>query len=132
MADRLQCKASSLYWHVLDRRELLELLAESILDTVRPARRRSPWRPAVLDAAAALGDRVAALKDANRILLEVPESLAGSATYAELKKELQSAGLEPGEASEVALMVMVDVITSPAPTKRPAAGPRSLAPVPCH
>src|SRR5260370_2519290 len=129
-ADRLQGKAASLYGHVRDRRELLELLAESILDTVRPARGRSPWRPAVLDAAAALGDRVAAQKDANRILLEVPESLAGSATYAELKKELQSAGLEPGEASEVALMVMVDVITSPAPTTEPAADPGSVASIP--
>src|SRR5260370_37268505 len=98
-----------------------------MLDTVRPARGRSPWRPAVLDAAAALGDRVAAQKDANRILLEVPESLAGSATYAELKKELQSAGLEPGEASEVALMVMVDVITSPAPTTEPPAGAGTVA-----
>ncbi len=127
LADRLQVKAASLYWHVRDRRELLELLAESILETVRPPRGRTQWRPAVLEAAAALGDRVAAQKDANRILLEVPESLAGSATYTEMKKELVSAGLQPAEASEVALMVMVDVITSPAPTKEPAADAGSVA-----
>jgi AcrR family transcriptional regulator len=127
LADRLQVKAASLYWHVRDRRELLELLAESILDTVRPARGRSPWRPAVLDAAAALGDRVGAQKDANRILLEVPDSLAGSETYAELKNGFQSAGLQPAEASEVALMVMVDVITSPAPTNESAADAGSVA-----
>ncbi len=127
LAERLQVKAASLYWHVRDRRELLELLAESILDTVRPAGGRSPWRPAVLDAAAALADRVAAQKDANRILLEVPESLAGSTTYAEIKKELQAGGLQPAEASEVARMVMVDVIASPAPTKEPAADGGSVA-----
>jgi TetR/AcrR family tetracycline transcriptional repressor len=127
LADRLQVKAASLYWHVRDRRELLELLAESILDTVRPAGGGSAWRPAVIDAAAALGDRVAAQKDANRILLEVPESLAGSATYAELKNRLQSAGLQPAEASAVALMVMVDVITAPAPAKEPAADAGSVA-----
>jgi len=127
LADRLQVKAASLYWHVRDRRELLELLAESILDTVRPAGSRSSWRPAVLDAAAALGDRVAAQKDANRVLLEVPESLACSATYVELKNRLQSAGLQPAEASAVALMVMVDVITSPAPTKEAAADAGSVA-----
>jgi AcrR family transcriptional regulator len=127
LADRLEVKAASLYWHVRDRRELLELLAESILDTVRPARGGSGWRTAVLDAAAALRDRVAAQKDANRILLEVPESLAGSATYAEVKNQLQSAGLQPAEASEVALMVMVDVITSPAPTKEPVAEAGSVA-----
>src|SRR5260370_42167586 len=37
LADRLNVKAASLYWHLRDRRELLELLAESILQTVRPA-----------------------------------------------------------------------------------------------
>jgi AcrR family transcriptional regulator len=118
LADRLEVKAASLYWHVRDRRELVELLAESILDTVRPARAGSGWRKAVLDGAAALRDRVAAQKDANRILLEVPDSLGVSPTYAELKNQLHSAGLQPAEASEVALMVMVDVITSPAPTKK--------------
>lgn len=127
LADRLEVKAASLYWHVRDRRELLELLAESILDTVRPARVRSPWRPAVLAAAAALGDRIAAQKDSNRVLLEVPDSLAGSATYAELKDRLQAAGLRPAEASEVALMIMVDVITSPAPGKEPAVEAGSVA-----
>src|ERR1700687_2391615 len=32
LADRLHVKAASLYWHVRDRRELLDLLGESILD----------------------------------------------------------------------------------------------------
>src|SRR4029077_19910430 len=36
LADRLNVKAASLYWHVRDRRELLELLAESILGRVAP------------------------------------------------------------------------------------------------
>lgn len=127
LADRLEVKAASLYWHVRDRRELLELLAESILETVRPARGRSGWRTSVLDAAAALSERVAAQKDANRILLEVPDSLAASATYTELKNQLQSAGLQPAEASEIALMVIVDVIASPAPGKEPADEAGSIA-----
>src|SRR5258708_30809587 len=45
LADRLHVKAASLYWHVRDRRELLELLAESILDGV-PAPRAEGWRGA--------------------------------------------------------------------------------------
>jgi AcrR family transcriptional regulator len=127
LADRLEVKAASLYWHVRDRRELLELLAESILDTVPPPRPGSPWRPAVIDAAAALGKRVGAQKDANRILLEVPDSLTASTTYAELKRQLESAGLQPAEASEVALMVMVDVIASPTLAQEPAAEAGSVA-----
>jgi AcrR family transcriptional regulator len=127
LADRLEVKAASLYWHVRDRRELLELLAESILDGVRPPRRRADWRSAVLDAGAALGERVAAQKDADRILLEVPDSLPASATYAELKRQLQGAGLQASEASEVALMVMVHVVASPMAAKEPPAEAGSVA-----
>ena len=52
LADRLHVKAASLYWHVRDRRELLELLAESILDGV-PSAWISGWREGVLRTAAA-------------------------------------------------------------------------------
>src|SRR5215469_8572371 len=75
LADKLEVKASSLYWHVRDRRELLELLAESILEGVSRPRQRKTWRETVLAIAEALGKRVAAQNDANRILLEVPEAL---------------------------------------------------------
>src|SRR5437016_2114648 len=63
LADRLEVKAASLYWHVRDLRELLELLAETILDGVRP-RRGGAWRPAVLAIAVALRKGVIAQKDA--------------------------------------------------------------------
>ncbi|HEX9099493.1 MAG TPA: TetR family transcriptional regulator [Candidatus Dormibacteraeota bacterium] len=127
LADRLNVKAASLYWHVRDRGELLELLAESILEGVRPARKRIDWRSAVREAAAALGERVAAQKDANRILLEVPDSLTGSATYTTLQGRLEAAGLSSAEASEVALMAMVHVVVSPAPAQQPAMETGSVA-----
>ena len=118
LAERLDVKAASLYWHVRDRRELLELLAESILETVRPARAFSGWRGAVTDAGAALRERVASQKDADQILLEVPDALERSASFAQLKSQLQAAGLQPGEADELALLVMVQVITARAPVER--------------
>jgi TetR/AcrR family tetracycline transcriptional repressor len=127
LADRLKVKAASLYWHVRDRRELLELLAESILETVGPARSRPDWRSSVLDAVAALGERVAAQKDANRILLEVPDSLVRSATYVTVKRLLDTAGLLPAEASEVALMAMVHIIASKAPAQEPAVAAGAVA-----
>src|SRR5712691_9388862 len=117
LADRLHVKAASLYWHVRDRGELLELLAESILESVRPAPSLSDWRSAVRETAAALGERVAARKDANRILLEVPDSLTRSFTYATLKGQLEAAGLSSAEASEVALMAMVHVVTAAGPAQ---------------
>jgi AcrR family transcriptional regulator len=110
LADRLSVKAASLYWHVRDRRELLELLADAILDRVA-APRAKPWREAVQSIAAALQGAVASQQDAGRILLEVPEALKKSDTFGRLKRRLASAGLQPGEAEEVALMVMVHVIS---------------------
>ena len=118
LADRLEVKAASLYWHVRDRRELLELLAESILDGVGRPRRGAGWRQGVMATGEALRRRVSAQKDADRVLLEVPESLAHSDTYRDLSAELVSAGLQAAEAAAVAMMVMTQVITSgvPSPT----------------
>jgi AcrR family transcriptional regulator len=126
LADRLNVKAASLYWHVRDRRELLERLAESILGRVTPSR-AGAWRPAVVSTATALRAVVASQRDANRILLEVPESLGGSATHATLKGHLEAAGLAPVEASEVALMAMVHVIASATPVQEPLVTPGSIA-----
>lgn len=119
LADRLHVKAASLYWHVRDRRELLELLAESILDGV-PASLEKGWREGVLTTAAALQSVVASRQDAGRILLEVPEAIKKSQTFGRLKGLLETAGLRPGEADEVALMVMVHVISHRAGVDEPA------------
>ena len=110
LADRLNVKAASLYWHVRDRRELLELLAESILEQV-PAARGGSWRSLVLNAAAKLQAAVASQRDAGRILLEVPEAFSRSGVYLDIKRRLEGAGLQPTEAAEVALLVMVHVIS---------------------
>ncbi len=111
LADRLEVKAASLYWHVRDRRELLELLAESIVESIPPVRARGGWRPTVLAAGAALRTQVAAQKDADRVLLEVRDALQRSRLFAGIKQQLQSAGLQPVEAGEVAQMVVVHAIT---------------------
>jgi AcrR family transcriptional regulator len=127
LADKLEVKAASLYWHVRDRRELLELLAESILETVRPPVGGSGWRSAVLHAAAALSERVGAQKDADRILLEVPDALSAGPTYAEMTRQLEAGGLHAAEASEVALMVIVHVVASPAAAKESTVEAGSVA-----
>src|SRR5260370_226137 len=126
LADRLHVKAASLYWHVRDRRELLELLAESIRDGA-PAPRAGGWRGAVRSIAKALEAAVASRQDARRILLEVPEAIKKSDSYERMKGRLQSGGLLPAEAEEVALMVMVHVISFRAAADEPAM-PASGAP----
>jgi TetR/AcrR family tetracycline transcriptional repressor len=120
LADRLNVKAASLYWHVRDRRELLELLAESILESV-PATSGAGWRPAVLNAAVALRTALASQQDADRILLEVPDAIQRSDVYLRVKAQLEQAGMQPSEAADVALLVMVHVISSGAQAGDPAA-----------
>lgn len=119
LADRLEVKASSLYWHVRDRRELLDLLAESILEGVASPRRGRGWRETVLAAGSALGRRVSAQKDADRVLLEVPEALRRSDVFHEVANQLVAAGLRPTEASDVTLMLMTHVIAGQAPVSEP-------------
>lgn len=118
LADRLEVKAASLYWHVRDRGELLELLAEALLESVSRPRQRATWRETVLAIGDALRKRVAAQKDANRILLEVPDALERSDTFADMKAQLQGAGLQPGEAADLALLAMTYVITGRTPADR--------------
>lgn len=120
LADQLEVKAASLYWHVRDRQELVELLADSILETVSRPQARAGWRAAVIEAGAALGSRVAAQRDADRILVEVPEALERSDVFGEIRGQLLSAGLQPEEARDVARMVMTSTVTRQAqPTELP-------------
>lgn len=119
LAERLEVKAASLYWHVRDRRELLELVAEAILGSVTRPRQRSTWRETVLAIAGALQRRIVAQKDANRILLEVPTALARSGVVRDLVSTLESAGLQPGEAEDVAMMVASQVIAAPRADQEP-------------
>jgi AcrR family transcriptional regulator len=113
LADRLQVKAASLYWHVRDRDELLELLADGILESVGRPRQRATWRETVQATAEALRRSVSAHKDANRVLLEVPGALGRSDVARQLAAAFRSAGLQDAEAADVARMVMTQVIAAP-------------------
>src|SRR5436190_3654227 len=120
LANRLQVKAASLYWHVRDRRELLELLAESILGSTPRGRRGAGWRQTVLASAESLRRRASAQQDATRVLLEVPDALEQSAVFVDIRAQLVTAGLRADEAGEVAVMVMTSALSIRAPAERPA------------
>ncbi len=112
LAERLDVKASSLYWHIRDRQELVELLAESIMDRVAVPR-AGGWRAVVAANAAALRRTLRAQRDAGRVLLEVPGAMARSTSYTRVMRALEDAGLPAPEAAEVALMVMTHVAAGP-------------------
>ena len=81
LAERLDVKAASLYWHVRDRQELVELLAESIMDRVA-APGATGWRAVVAANAAALRRALSAQRDAARVLLEVPSAMSAALAMA--------------------------------------------------
>lgn len=127
LADRLQVKAASLYWHVRDRRDLLELLADSILAGVPSVDGPPGWRRAVTAWVAAVGQAVSSQRDASRILLEVPDALERSLAFASMVEALGFAGLATQEAGDVARMVMVHVITGAAPSEDSASHQAAVA-----
>ncbi len=118
LADKLEVKAASLYWHVRDRRELLDLLAESIVDSVRFRRPGPGWRENVLALGSALGRAVAAQKDADRLLLEAPDALRRSDLFGGVVEQLQAGGLQPAEAADVALMLLTYVVGDRSPAEQ--------------
>ncbi|GHE14181.1 TetR/AcrR family transcriptional regulator C-terminal domain-containing protein [Klenkia taihuensis] len=130
LAKRLGVSAPTLYWHVTDKRHLLDLVAEHVLAEL-PARRAPTEGEAVLDwladgirvrRAALLAHRDSALVVAgNRptedALPEIEQTLA----------TLVGAGLAPGEAVQVLTalgsFLLGDVLETQAAQDRPATAP---------
>ena len=110
LAGRLQVKAASLYWHVRDRDELLELLAAAVLAEIRPSGRRAGWREDALAVCTALEHLTARRRDAARVLLEVPTALEHSQAHGTLSHLLSEAGLPAPEAAETATMMLAAVL----------------------
>jgi AcrR family transcriptional regulator len=114
LADRLDVRAASLYWHVRDRGELLDLVAEAVLAAVPSVDPRRGWRDAVGDLCAAIGGIAASRRDAARIVLAVPGAIERSAVHASLAGLLVSAGLDAGTARSTATMMVAHALLGPA------------------
>jgi TetR/AcrR family tetracycline transcriptional repressor len=122
LADRLEVKAASLYWHVRDRNELLTLLATALLAEVHLPIPRGDWRGAALAICAALEQLVAHRRDAGRLLLDAPDILEQSAAHTTLADILAGAGLTRPEAAETATLMLGAVLVG---SRRPPEGERA-------
>ena len=110
LADRLQVKAASLYWHVRDRGELLDLLAAALLAEVQLPGPPGDWRQAALAVCGALERVTTRRRDAARVLLDAPEIVERSVVHAALSQILSDAWLSRPEASETATMMLAAVL----------------------
>ena len=128
LADRSGVRAASLYWHVRDREELLELVAEALLARVSTAARGLGWREAALALCTATAVQVAAQRDGDGILHEVPGAVRRSAVYTRLSEEVARGGLDAGTAAEVAAMMVGYVVTLPSTrfAERPVVGGKTI------
>jgi AcrR family transcriptional regulator len=106
LADRLGVKAASLYWHVRDRGELLELVATALLDEVTIPTEDGDWRMATLDLAGSIGDVFGRHRDAAAVVVEAPAALDGSAALGALQRTLLSAGLDTAESAGASRMIL--------------------------
>jgi AcrR family transcriptional regulator len=70
LAERLGIKAASLYWHVHDKRDLLELLAEEICAGMRAPDPALPWRKQIEAIAHEYRRALLAHRDGARILAD--------------------------------------------------------------
>ena len=114
LGDRLHVKAASLYWHVRNRAELLELVAAALLDEVGMSRtsQRSAWRADAIGVCTALERVTAGRRDAARVMLEAPEALARSQAHARLADVLREAGLGAADASQTAMLMLSAVLVN--------------------
>jgi len=113
LADRTGVKAASLYWHVRDREELLELMADALLARAVAPARSQDWRRQSLALCTAAGAAVTAQRDGDRILFAVPAALRRSAVYTRLVSAITEAGADEGIAREVAAMLLAYTVTQP-------------------
>jgi AcrR family transcriptional regulator len=113
LADRLAVKAASLYWHVRDRGELLDLLADAILSKVPAPDGVRGWREPALRLCRDVETVVSSQRDTAPIVLAAPDALERSAVHARLHDLFQAAGLSAGEAHATATMMLTYVVLQP-------------------
>ena len=124
LADGLGVKPASLYWHVRDRGELVELLARSLLAQVEAPgdggeEPDAGWQDGARAVCAGVTRVASGHRDAARILLESLDVLERSRPHADLARALAGSGLPDRQAADLAGMLLVHLLNRAA---RPTGG----------
>jgi len=109
LADRLGVRAASLYWHLRDKEQLLDLLAESILAEVpEPDVAGGPggWRASLEAFAWAYRRALLAHRDAARVVAGFQAGPAALRLYDGVLAALVRAGLPAGDAADAAVLLL--------------------------
>lgn len=105
LADRLGVKAASLYWHLRDKDQLLDLVAESVLDQVTvPVSPRS-WRSQIATACDELAQFLGEHRGAATVVLGCLPVVLRSRLARDVAGLLEAEGLQASEIAAFALVV---------------------------
>ncbi len=124
LADRLGVKAASLYWHIRDKEQLLELVAEAVLERVAVPASPSGWRPQVTAACDDLARFLKVHQGAATVVLGSLPVIQRSRLTRELTEVLGKAGLAEAEGAATTLVVeaAVSAFTEPPAAARGRGG----------
>jgi TetR/AcrR family tetracycline transcriptional repressor len=124
VAEHLGVKAASLYWHLRDKEQLLESVAEAVLDRVEVPVSPPGWRPQIAAACEELAGLLAAHRAAADVVMGSLPAVQRSRLVRELGRTLGGAGLDQPEAAAFALVVAAAASASVTPqaTARPRQG----------
>ena len=124
LADRLGVKAASLYWHIRDKDQLLELVAEAVLERVAVPPSPPGWRPRVTAACNDLAQFLKVHQGAATVVLGSLPVVQRSRLTRDLAQVLGSAGLAEAEGAATTLVVeaAVSAFTEPPAAARGRGG----------
>ncbi|TMF16159.1 MAG: TetR family transcriptional regulator [Chloroflexi bacterium] len=124
LAEHLGVKAASLYWHLRDKEQLLEMVAETLLDRVEVPTSPVGWRPQVAATCESLAQLLRDHRAGAGVVLGNLLAVQRSRLTHELTRTLRLAGLEDAEGASFALVVeaAASASTSPAATLLPRPG----------
>jgi AcrR family transcriptional regulator len=124
LADRLGVKAASLYWHLRDKDQLLELVAEAVLDRVSVPVAPPSWRAQAGAACDELAQFLRQHRAAATVVLTYLTVVQRSRLTRDLARILAAAGLQEAEGAAFALVVeaAASAFTTPPPTGRGPGG----------
>ena len=104
LADRLEVKAASLYWHLRDKEQLLELVAEAVLDRVTVPISPPSWRAQVSSACDELARFLGEHRAAATVVLSCLPVVQRSRLGRDLARVLAAEGLQAPESAAFALV----------------------------
>jgi TetR/AcrR family transcriptional regulator, tetracycline repressor protein len=124
LADRLGVKAASLYWHLRDKDQLLELVAEAVLDRVSVPISPPSWRSQAGAACDELAQFLRQHRAAATVVLTYLTVAQRSRLTRDMARVLAAAGLQEAESAAFTLVVeaAASAFTTPPPTGRGPGG----------